>query len=214
MNNITKHRLAVVLIAGVGASVSPLAATAAPPATDPPTPPIAVEEFTRLDEDTAARGGFTDTVTATIDIVHEGMDPVTVDIADSSHVAVTRMTFQPGVQTPWHTHNGPVIVSVVQGELVYVMDDCTEHTYPAGSAFVDPGHGNIHSGYNPTDGLTVLVNTFLEPPADGPLSITEGITGPADNCGLSTTPPSGVANPVLKPVIVRPCTRFGMRTAC
>ena len=158
------------------------------PSTEPPTPPVAVEEFTRLDADTAVRGRFTDTIAATIDITHEGMAPVTVDIDDPSHVAVTRMTFQPGAQAPWHTHNGPVIVSVVQGELLYVMSDCSKHSYPAGSAFVDPGHGTVHSGYNPTDGLTVVVNTFLEAPADGPLSITEGVSGPTDNCGLPTPP--------------------------
>ena len=111
---------------------------------------------------------------------------MTVDIADATNVAVTRMTFQPGAQAPWHTHAGPVIVSVVEGELRYVMADCSEHSYPAGTAFVDPGHGNVHSGVNPTDGLTVVVNTFLEAPADGPLSITEGVTAPTDNCGLPT----------------------------
>ena len=44
----------------------------------------------------------------------------------------------------------------------------------------------IHSAYNPTDGETVIVATFLEMTADGPLSLAEGISGPADNCGLPT----------------------------
>ena len=176
------------LVVSLGGASATAAHDTDPPSTEPPTPPIAVEEFTRLDADTAVRGSFTDTIAATIDITHEGMAPVTVDIDDASHVAVTRMTFQPGAQAPWHTHNGPVIVSVVQGELLYVMSDCSQHSYPAGSAFVDPGHGTVHSGYNPTDALTVVVNTFLEAPADGPLSITEGVTGPADNCGLRPRP--------------------------
>jgi quercetin dioxygenase-like cupin family protein len=123
------------------------------------------------------RGGGVD------DDQRSGVD-TTVDLADLSNVAVTRMTFQPGAQAPWHTHAGPVLVSVVEGELVYVMADCTQHSYAAGSAFVDPGRGNVHTGYNPTDGLTVLINTFLEAPADGPLLITEGIIAPADDCGL------------------------------
>jgi hypothetical protein len=78
---------------------------------------------------------------------------------------------------------------VVSGELVYVMADCSEHSYPVGTAFVDPGHGNVHSAYNPTDEQTVIVNMFLEAPAEGPLSITDGVTAPADNCGLPTSPP-------------------------
>ena len=58
---------------GEFAASATAAASTAPPTTEPPTPPIAVEEFTRLDADTAVRGSFTDTVTATINIAHEGM---------------------------------------------------------------------------------------------------------------------------------------------
>jgi quercetin dioxygenase-like cupin family protein len=112
-------------------------------------------------------------------------------LADLSSVAVARFTVQPGAQFPWHSHAGPVLVTVTEGELVYVMaDGCAERSYPAGTAFLDPGRGHVHSAYNPTDGETVIVATFTEAPADGPLSITEGITAPADNCGLPTTPPS------------------------
>jgi quercetin dioxygenase-like cupin family protein len=175
------------LITVVGSAAAAHEVTA-PPSTEPPTPPIAAEELTSVDG-TSLRGSFTDSVAALIEITREGMDPTTVDIADASNIAVTRMTFRPGAQAPWHTHAGPVIVSVVEGELVYVMaDGCSEHSYPAGSAFVDPGRGNVHSAYNPTDEPTVLVNTFLEAPAEGPLLITEGVTVPTDNCGLPTSP--------------------------
>ncbi len=163
---------------------------ASTPPTEPPIPPIAVEEFTRIDAETLVRGNVTDNVTASFTIGHEGMDPIVLDLASLSNVAVARFTVQPGAQFPWHSHPGPVIVTVTQGELVYVMaDDCSEHSYPAGTAFVDPGRGMIHSAYNPTDAETVIVATFTEVPADGPLSITEGITAPADNCALATTPP-------------------------
>ena len=60
-------------------------------------------------------------VTATITINREGMDDVVLDLADLSNVAVARFTIQPGAQFPWHTHPGPVLVTVTQGELVYVM---------------------------------------------------------------------------------------------
>jgi len=160
-------------------------ASTTPPSTEPPTPPVAVEEFTKLDDDTFVRGSFTDAVSGTISVTREGMDPVVIDMADLSHVAVARLTFQPGAQTPWHTHAGSSLVTVIQGEVVYVMaDDCSEHSYPAGTSFVDPGHGNVHAVYNPTDSETVVVTTYLEAPAEGPTSITEGITAPADNCGL------------------------------
>lgn len=170
--------------AGLAAGIGSVAVATTPP-TEPPTPPIAVEELTRLDAETLVRGAVTDDVTANFTIAYEGMEPMAIDIADLSNIAVGRFTVQPGVQFPWHTHPGPVFVTVTHGELVYVMsDDCSERSYPAGTAFVDPGHGMIHSAHNPTDGETVFVATFLEMTADGPLSITEGITAPADNCGM------------------------------
>jgi quercetin dioxygenase-like cupin family protein len=172
-------------VAGIAVTFGALHVSAAPISTEPPTPPIAVEELTRLDEETLVRGAVTDHVSATLNIAYDGMTPMTIQVDNLSNLAVGRFTVQPGAQFPWHTHPGPVLVTVTHGELVYVMaDDCSEHSYPAGTAFVDAGHGMIHSAYNPTDRETVIIATFLEMTADGPLSLTEGITGPTDNCGI------------------------------
>jgi quercetin dioxygenase-like cupin family protein len=132
-----------------------VSAAAAPSTTEPPIPPIAVEELTRIDADTLVRGSVMDTVTANFTISREGMEDVVIDITDLSQVAVARFTIQPGVQFPWHTHPGPVLVTVTHGELVYVMaEGCSEHVYPAGTAFVDPGRGMVHTAYNATEGET------------------------------------------------------------
>jgi len=85
---------------------------------------------------------------------------------------------QAGAEFPWHSHAGPVIVNVTQGTLTYVeAADCDATEYPAGTAFVDPGHGHVHSAFNPTGGETVLVATFFEAPEVGPLLI---LAEPAD----------------------------------
>jgi hypothetical protein len=63
-------------------------------------------------------------------------------------------------------HAGPVIVNVVEGRLVYVETDCGRQAYRAGKAFVDPGHGHVHSAFNPTGGETVFVATFFEAPPE------------------------------------------------
>lgn len=188
-SNLRRRASGVAAIVGGGAVLSigaaSVMASTTPPSTEPPTPPVSVEEFTKLDDDTFVRGSFADTVSGTISVTREGMDPVVIDMADLSNVAVARLTFQPGAHTRWHTHAGSSLVTVIQGEVVYVMaDDCSEHSYPAGTSFVDPGHGNVHSVYNPTDGPSVVVTTYLEAPAEGPTSITDGITVPADDCGL------------------------------
>jgi quercetin dioxygenase-like cupin family protein len=95
-----------------------------------------------------------------------------VDVDDPSRTLVARFTVQPGARFPWHSHPGPVIVTVTQGELVYVpADDCKQRSYPAGTSFVDPGQGHVHTAFNPTGSETVFVATFFAAPADGPLLI-------------------------------------------
>ena len=102
-------------------------------------------------------------------------------MTDLSRTVVARITVQPGAQFPWHTHAGPVIVNVAEGALVFVgADDCLEVNYAAGEAFVDAGHGHVHTAFNRQTAPTVLYATFLQAPATGPLTITEGITAPAD----------------------------------
>jgi quercetin dioxygenase-like cupin family protein len=153
---LTTALVAVVLI---GANVLPSAAQ------EPAPPPIASELLT-------GRAVFTDDVGLKLKVKVDGKQTTVVNAADPSRTVVGRFTIQPGAQFPWHTHAGPVIVNVTQGELVYVgAEDCVERSYPAGTAFVDSGHGHIHTAFNPTDGETVIVATFFEAPAQGPLLI-------------------------------------------
>jgi quercetin dioxygenase-like cupin family protein len=129
-----------------------------------PPPPIAVELVTPL------RHQFTDDVDAQLRLKLEGTSRHVVNF-DPSRMAVARITVQPGARFPWHTHPGPVLVAVTQGDLVYVLaDDCVERTYPVGTGLVDPGN-NVHYAFNPTAGETVLIATFLGVPASGPLTI-------------------------------------------
>jgi quercetin dioxygenase-like cupin family protein len=118
------------------------------------------------------RAVFTDDVDLMIKVKTGGQTHV-VKAEDPSRTVVARFTVQPGAQFPWHTHPGPVIVNVVEGSLVYVpAEDCTQTTYPAGTAFVDLGHGHVHSAFNPSaSDVPVLVATFFEASADGPLVI-------------------------------------------
>ena len=148
----------VIAVLLIGASVMPSGAQPAPP-------PIASEFL-------SGRAVLTDDVDLKLKIKLDGQATAVVHAKDPSRTVVGRFTVQPGAQFPWHTHRGPVIVNVVEGELVYVAaDDCVERAYPAGTAFVDPGHGHVHTAFNPTDGVTVFVATFFEAPAEGPLLI-------------------------------------------
>ena len=147
-------------MAVAGAGVVAAAAVAVGTAqADTPPPPIGVEVLTQ-------RGGSTDDVE--LQIQAGGPPDERHNTHNPSRTAVARITVQPGAHFPWHTHPGPVIVNVTAGELVYVQaSDCVERPYAAGTAFVDPGRGNVHTAFNPSDEVTVLVATFFEVPRDG-----------------------------------------------
>lgn len=149
---------ALIAILLIGAIVLPSAA-------QEPPPPIATEFLT-------GRAVFTDDVDLKLKVKMDGEATRVVKAKDPSRTVVARLTVQPGAQFPWHSHRGPVVVNVVEGELVYVdADACVERAYPAGSAFVDLGHGHVHTAFNATDDVAVLVATFFEAPEEGPLLI-------------------------------------------
>jgi quercetin dioxygenase-like cupin family protein len=128
-------------------------------------PPIASELLT-------ARAIFPDNVDLKIKIKADGGATQVVNVKDPSRTVVGKFTVQPGAQFPWHTHQGPVVVNIVSGALTYVdAETCAEQTYTAGQAFVDPGHGHVHSAFNPTGSPTVFIATFFESPAEGSLLI-------------------------------------------
>lgn len=73
------------------------------------------------------------------------------------------------------------LLTVAEGELIYVnATDCVQRPYRAGTSFVDPGRPNVHTAFNSFDGVTVVVATFLEVSADGPLTIAQGVEAPTD----------------------------------
>ena len=126
--------------------------------------PIAIELLT-------GRHEFADDVAAQFRLMPEGRPQKVVNLENPSRMAVLKITIQPGARFPWHTHPGPVLVAVTQGDLVYVYgDDCVERTYPTGTALLDPG-SSVHFAFNPAGGETVLIATFLRVPAAGPLTI-------------------------------------------
>ena len=87
--------------------------------------------------------------------------------------------YQPMASTGWHTHPGPVYITVTSGELTfYEYEDptCSPKVYKAGQGFVDYGHGHI--GFNkhpanPASDVTVAITSVggafrTELPAPGP----------------------------------------------
>lgn len=125
------------------------------------------------------RAVFTDDVAIKFRVKVDGGRTEIINLKDASLTQTVMFTVQPGAMFPWHTHPGSVVVNVASGELVYVpRDDCQERHYSAGEAFFDPGHGHVHTAFNPGSVPTVLVATFFGLPATGDL--TNRVDPPAD----------------------------------
>jgi quercetin dioxygenase-like cupin family protein len=101
----------------------------------------------------------------------------------------SRLHFEPGAATPWHTHPGQVVVTVLEGENTFTMGEMT-HLYRAGEGFVElPGEVWMQARNAGTARMSVMASYLL--PWDAPLS----------------TPRPGDAPPA-----VRPTTSYQFRT--
>jgi anti-sigma factor ChrR (cupin superfamily) len=121
--------------------------------------PIAVEVLSR-------HAAFPDDVSIKVKVKLPRQRADVLKLKDAGNVVTARLVIQPGASFPWHTHPGPVIVSVVEGDLVYQQaSDCIERSYGPQEAFVDPGT-KVHTAWNPSEAgqETVLVATFFGVP--------------------------------------------------
>ncbi len=77
-------------------------------------------------------------------------------------IVVRQHVYAPGSSTGWHTHPGPVFITVVEGEVTfYERDDptCTPLVVKAGQGYVDTGEGHIgrNESDQPARDVTVII---------------------------------------------------------
>jgi hypothetical protein len=107
---------------------------------------------------------------ALVDLKLEAKDPLDVVVRTHDYAI--------GSSTGWHTHPGPVLITVIQGEVTfYDYDDptCTPTLVSAGQGYVDTGHGHIgrNESGQPAKDVTVIFAPVALPfrdelPAPGP----------------------------------------------
>ena len=84
--------------------------------------------------------------------------------------------------TGWHTHPGPVFITVGEGTLVfYDYDDptCTPQIVTASHGYVDTGQGHI--GINPSDQPALDISVIFAPPGG---SFRGELQAPNPYCGF------------------------------
>jgi hypothetical protein len=86
-------------------------------------------------------------------------------------IVVRQHDYQPNSTTGWHTHPGPVFITVTKGTLTYYDADdptCTPHVASADGptkTFVDDGHGHVvrNESGEPAQDISVITS-----PVGGP----------------------------------------------
>src|SRR5919106_2761293 len=97
-------------------------------------------------------------------------------------VVVRRHDYVVGSHTGWHSHPGPVFITVTQGTLTYYeWDDpnCTPHVVSAGQGFVDDGRGHIVK--NESGQLAQDVSVIIAPVGG---AFRGELDAPNPNCGF------------------------------
>ena len=115
--------------------------------------------------------------------------PVEFDVKAKSvvDVVVRKHDYAIGSHTGWHSHPGPVFITVTEGRLTYYLYDdptCTPYVVEAGSGFVDDGRG--HMVRNESGELAQDVSVIIAPPSPpGPPNNFRGeLDAPNPNCGF------------------------------
>ena len=81
-------------------------------------------------------------------------------------LAVQSIVFQPGGQSGWHSHPGPVFIQVVSGTMTFYESDdpsCTPIVRTAGQGYLDAGE-HAHIARNETSLPAQNVVTYFAPP--------------------------------------------------
>ena len=100
-------------------------------------------------------------------------------------IVVRQHDYQPGSTTGWHSHPGPIFITVTRGTLTYYEQDdpaCTPHVVSADSpnnAFVDTGHGHVVRNLS---GQVAQDISVITAPVGG--AFRTNLDAPQPNCGF------------------------------
>lgn len=154
------RRMAVAAVAGLGLLLLVGAALATPGSGVEPAPLTQVEARGTLEPTTGNN------------LVVNSKSGVHVKTKGSVDLVTQVITLRAGGHTGWHSHPGPVLVTVKTGSLKLIYADdatCQGTVYAAGDSFVDRGDETPHIAYASPFAETVLWATYFVPGAPGAL---------------------------------------------
>jgi quercetin dioxygenase-like cupin family protein len=119
-----------------------------------------------------ARASFADPTDLKFKV--KGQSQEVINVNNAQETVVQQIVIEPGGNTGWHSHPGPVVVLVKSGQMsFYDSEDptCTVRTYSAGQAFIDSGQGHVHIARNEGSANLELWATYFDVPPGGAFRI-------------------------------------------
>ena len=115
--------------------------------------------------------GFARTIQgrATLEPFHIQTPDFKIQSKNTTDLVMARFTVDVGGHSGWHTHPGPTLVTIAQGQFKLIRSEkngCTEHVYGPGEGFVESpkfAHIGINVGVDQVVGHV----TFLNVPVGG-----------------------------------------------
>lgn len=102
---------------------------------------------------------------------------------DALDIVVRQHDYAPESSTGWHTHPGPVFITVLEGQITfyeYGDPSCTPIVVSAGQGYVDTGHGHIARNEE-TDQAAKDITVILAPVGE---SFRGELPAPGPYCGF------------------------------
>jgi mannose-6-phosphate isomerase-like protein (cupin superfamily) len=97
---------------------------------------------------------------------NDGAVFVEVRAKNDLDVAAQTITFAPGAHSGWHSHPGPVFITVVSGTMTFYDSDdpdCHPIVRTAGQGFLDGGSDNAHIARNETKEPATNLVVYMAP---------------------------------------------------
>jgi quercetin dioxygenase-like cupin family protein len=88
---------------------------------------------------------------------------IKIEAKDGVQLATQTITFESGHYSGWHSHPGPVFISVKTGTMSFYDRNCNRTVLDAGHGFLDVGD-DPHFAVNETDSTATNVVTYFVPP--------------------------------------------------
>jgi hypothetical protein len=164
------------IVAGLAAGCDDASSPAVPTTLKPEFTPSSGAESTLL-----GRATFGDPGAETFKVKRITGDwHIEVKAKPAFDLAVARVVFQPGGQSGWHTHPGPVFIQVISGVVTFYESDdpeCKPIVRSAGEGYLDLGE-HAHIARNESGEVAENLVTYFAPP-EAPLRIDADAPG---NC--------------------------------